>query len=120
MTVAVAVPDRSLAQRLEALKRGNAIRLHRAATKRRWKTEPRTLVACEIAGILADVPPEWASMKVYDLLRAVPTLGHTRCSAILVRHGVTMGKSVGGLSERQRDLLERAMLTLTPTPTNRQ
>jgi guanylate kinase len=69
-------PERSLTQRMDALKRANEIRTQRARLKRDLKAG-RT----QIHGLLLD-PPEWlATAKVFDLLLAVPKYGRVKASA---------------------------------------
>lgn len=49
------------------------------------------------------------SMRVRDLLRAVPGIGPVRCSEILAAAGIAANKRVGGLSRLQRDRLNRCL-----------
>ena len=51
-------------------------------------------------------PPEYVeTMKVVDLLLAVPKVGRVKVNKVLRRLGVSPSKTVGGLSERQRQAL---------------
>ncbi|MEA2445149.1 MAG: hypothetical protein QOJ12_2441 [Thermoleophilales bacterium] len=93
-------PERSLTQRMDALKRANEIRTQRARLKRDLKAG-RTL----IHGLLLD-PPEWlATAKVFDLLLAVPKYGRVKVNRILTQCRISPSKTIGGLSERQRNEL---------------
>ena len=90
-------PERSLTQRMDALKRANEIRTQRARLKRDLKAG-RT----QIHGLLLD-PPEWlATAKVFDLLLAVPKYGRVKVNKVLVGCRISPSKTIGGLSQRQR------------------
>jgi hypothetical protein len=90
-------PERSLDQRMEALKRANNIRVKRAKLKKDLK-DGRS----RIEVILAD-PPEFVSTaKVFDMLMAVPKFGRVKAARFLNQCRISQSKTVGGLSERQR------------------
>lgn len=90
-------PDRSLQQRMEALKAANEIRTQRAQLKRDLKAG-----RVQIHGFILD-PPEWlATAKMFDLLLAVPKYGRTKVNRILNQCRISPSKTIGGLSERQR------------------
>jgi hypothetical protein len=90
-------PERSLDQRMEALKRANNIRVKRARLKKDLKDGRR-----RIEEILAD-PPEFVSTaKVFDMLMAVPKFGRVKAARFLNQCRISQSKTVGGLSERQR------------------
>jgi hypothetical protein len=90
-------PERSLDQRMEALKRANNIRVKRAKLKKDLKDGRR-----RIEEILAD-PPEFVSTaKVFDMLMAVPKFGRVKAARFLNQCRISQSKTVGGLSERQR------------------
>ena len=90
-------PERSLDQRMEALKRANDIRVRRAQLKRDLK-EGRV----QIDDLLLD-PPDWVSTaKVFDMLMAVPKFGRVKAARLLNQCRISQSKTVGGLSERQR------------------
>jgi hypothetical protein len=89
-----------MTQSLDALKRANEFRTQRARHKRDLKAG-RT----QIHGLLLD-PPEWlATAKVFDLLLAVPKYGRVKVNRILTQCRISPSKTVGGLSERQRNEL---------------
>lgn len=91
-------PARSLAQRQDALKRANEIRTARARLKRDLKAGRR-----RIHELILD-PPEWlATAKLWDLLLAVPKYGRVKVNRILKECRISPSKTVGGLSERQRN-----------------
>ena len=90
-------PERSLTQRMEALKRANDIRTRRASLKRDLKAG-----RVHIHGLLLDPPAYLETAKVFDLLLAVPKYGRVKVNRILTQCRISPSKTVGGLSERQR------------------
>ena len=95
-----AAPERSLTQRMDALKRANEIRTRRAALKRDLKAG-RT----QIHGLLLDPPEYLLTAKVFDLLLAVPKYGRVKVNKVLLQCRISPSKTIGGLSERQRNEL---------------
>jgi hypothetical protein len=92
-----AAPERSLAQRMDALQRANEIRSKRAQLKRDLKGS-----RVSIHQLLLD-PPEWVeTAKVFDMLLAVPKYGRVKVNKILAQCRISPSKTIGGLSERQR------------------
>jgi hypothetical protein len=90
-------PERSLDQRMEALKRANDIRVRRARLKKDLKDGQ-----VRIEEILA-APPEYVeTAKVFDILMAVPKFGRVKAARFLNQCRISQSKTVGGLSERQR------------------
>ena len=96
-TKAIAAPERSLVQRMEALQRANDIRSRRAQLKRDLKAG-RT----PIHELLLDPPDYVQTAKVFDLLLAVPKYGRVKVNKILSQCRISPSKTLGGLSERQR------------------
>jgi hypothetical protein len=95
-------PPRSIEQRLAALERANDVRLRRAQLKRDMKAGRK-----HASQIIAE-PPEWAeTMRIVDLLLAVPRWGRTTVGGALKCVEVAPGKHLGGLSPRQRRELLR-------------
>jgi hypothetical protein len=90
-------PERSLTQRMDALKRANDIRTRRANLKRDLKAG-----RVHIHGLLLDPPEYLETAKVFDLLLAVPKYGRVKVNRILTQCRISPSKTVGGLSERQR------------------
>jgi hypothetical protein len=95
-------PERSLAQRMAALDRGNAIRSHRARLKREMKVGTGKRSA---ADVLAAPLEEELSMKVVDLLLAIPKVGRVKANKWLVKVRASPSKTIGGISSRQREEL---------------
>ena len=99
-------PERSLTQRLDALERANTIRTKRSVLKRDIKAGRVSVIA-----LLADPPTYIDTMKVYDLLLAVPMVATVKANQIVTRCRISPSKTVGGLSVRQRDELARLLLS---------
>lgn len=93
--------DRSLDQRMDALAHANEIRTYRAKLKRDVAAGRRPLAALVMS------PPEKAlTMKIWNLLLAVPGVGRGKADRALRKARVSPSKTLGGLTARQRrDLL---------------
>ena len=96
----VQAPERSLDQRMEALKRANDIRVRRAQLKKDLKNGK-----VDIQEILREPPDYVETAKVFDMLMAVPKFGRVKAARFLNQCRISQSKTVGGLSERQRDEL---------------
>lgn len=90
-------PDRTTDQRMEALERANEIRSARAQLKRDIKAGRQGVL-----NLLLEPPEYIETMKVFDLLMAVPGLGRVKIGKLLRVCGISPAKTVGGLSVRQR------------------
>ena len=90
-------PERSLTQRMDALKRANEIRTRRARLKRDLKAG-----RVQVQGLLLDPPEYLQTAKVFDLLLAVPKYGRVKANRILNQCRISPSKTIGGLSQRQR------------------
>lgn len=101
MTMAMMPPARSETQRMEALAVANRVRSARAREKARIKREGRD----RALEILADPPAAFGTMKVWDVLIAVPKMGRTKVNRLLMVAQVSPSKTLGGLTERQREAL---------------
>ena len=93
-------PERSLTQRMEALRRANDIRTRRARLKRDLKAGRES-----IHTLLLEPPEYLETAKVFDLLLAVPKYGRVKVNRILTQCRISPSKTIGGLSERQRSEL---------------
>src|SRR5438128_8577908 len=91
-------PGRTLEQRLAALREANRIRFHRAELKRQLRAG--RLAPDEV---LED--PDCETMKVVDLLRSLPKVGPVKTNRALNRTRISPSKTLGGLTDRQRDEL---------------
>jgi S13-like protein len=92
-----AAPERSLDQRMDALKRANDIRTARAKLKKDLKAGK-----ANIHTLLLDPPEYVMTAKVFDMLLAVPKYGRVKTNRILNQCRISPSKTIGGLSERQR------------------
>ena len=96
----VQAPARSLDQRMEALKRANDIRVKRAQLKKDLKAGTVSIET------ILDAPPEYVeTAKVFDMLMAVPKFGRVKAARFLNACRISQSKTVGGLSDRQRQEL---------------
>jgi len=85
---------------MDALGKANEVRSRRAALKADLK---RGVVG--IGDVLA-VPPEYLlTAKVADLLMATPKCGRVKSARIMEQCRISPSKTIGGLSERQRQEL---------------
>jgi hypothetical protein len=95
-----ATPERSLAQRMEALQRANQIRSDRAQLKRDLKSGRMSIVE------LLSGPPEYLlTAKVFDMIVAVPKFGRVKANRVLTQCRISPSKTIGGLTDRQRSEL---------------
>lgn len=95
-------PERSLDQRMDALRRANEIRSRRAQLKKDLKAG-----RASITSIIAEPPEFVLTAKVFDMLMAVPKYGKVKATRFLNHCRISQGKTIGGLSDRQRaELLE--------------
>jgi hypothetical protein len=87
-------------QHLRALARANEVRLARAELKRQ-------VAEGEIsaAHVIRECPWEAASMTVADLLTSQRRWGTTRCRKVLQMVPMSENKTVGSMTERQRQAL---------------
>ena len=93
-------PERSLTQRLDALERANVVRTERAQLKRDLKAGRKS-----IHTLLMDPPDFVSTAKVFDMLLAVPKYGRVKVNKVLTQCRISPSKTIGGLSQRQRDEL---------------
>ena len=93
-------PERSLDQRMEALRRANDIRVRRAQLKKDLKAGQ-----ARIQDILREPPDYVSTAKVFDMLMAVPKFGRVKATRFLNQCRISQSKTVGGLSDRQRSEL---------------
>lgn len=96
----VTPPARSSVQRMRALAQANETRSMRSKLKREVKAGERSALP-----LLEQPAPELESMKVHELLLAIPKVGRVKAGKTLARCRVSAHKTLGGLSERQRSEL---------------
>jgi hypothetical protein len=97
-----AAPERSHAQRLDALEQANEIRSRRSRIKHDLRAG-----RCLIYPLLLDPPAELQTAKVLDLLLAMPKYGQVKANKALTQCRISPSKTLGGLTERQRNELAR-------------
>jgi hypothetical protein len=102
VVMASAVPGRSLSQRMAALEDANRVRSYRAQMKREIAAGRRSFTTA-----LDD--PMCASMKVVDLLLAVPHMGRSKVHQALQTARISPSKTLAGMTSRQRDELLAAL-----------
>ncbi len=91
-------------QRLEALQRANEVRRQRAEIKRELRSGGISIARLVIS------PPEFLlTARLSQILLAVPGHGQVRVNRLLKRCRISPLKTIGGLSERQREELARAL-----------
>lgn len=82
---------------MEALHRANDIRTRRAQFKRDLKAGKK--IAHDY---ILEVPDWLETMKLFDMILAMPKYGRVKTNKILVQCRISPSKTVGGLSQRQR------------------
>ncbi len=87
-------------QRTQALKRANQIREHRAVLKRQMAAGE-----AKLSDVLRAEDELLATMRVADLLRAVPGFGKTKARRILERLKLSPSVTVERLYARRREEL---------------
>ena len=93
-------PERSLTQRMDALKRANEIRTRRARLKRDLKAgRVRSTGCCSIR------PNTCSRPRSSTCCWRCPKYGRVKVNRILTHCRISPSKTIGGLSERQRNEL---------------
>lgn len=82
---------------MAALDQANAVRSYRANLKRDIKAQ-----RVNVVDILTDPPQKAETMRVVDLLLSIPKLGRVKVNALVRRCRISPSKTVGGMSDRQR------------------
>lgn len=96
------MPRRTEEQRLEALRRANRIRSAQAQVRR----DIARGLDPELAPAVAAYPPELVrTMKVRRVLLALPGVGPSKVDRFMHAGMISQSKTLGGLSDRQRELV---------------
>ncbi|HEY5709339.1 MAG TPA: integration host factor, actinobacterial type [Solirubrobacterales bacterium] len=90
-------PERSLDQRVDALKRANDIRTARSKLKKDLGQG-----RASIETLLLDPPDYVMTAKVFDMLLASPKCGRVKTNRLMNQARISPSKTIGGLSVRQR------------------
>ena len=96
----ITTPERSINQRMDALQAANVVRSERARLKRDLKAG-----RASIHKVLQDPPAYVQTAKVFDILLAVPKYGRVKANKLLNTCRISPSKTIGGLSQRQRNEL---------------
>ncbi len=100
----ISATNRPLKQRHDALQRANDIRTRRSVLKASIKDGNTSVVQALLE------PPDWAlTMRVLDVLTAVPRVGQVKALKLLSRVYVAPTKTLGGLTDRQRCEIARLL-----------
>lgn len=85
---------------MDALRRANEIRVRRAQLKADLKSG-----RVSIDALLREPPDYVQTAKLFDMLLAVPRFGRVKVNKLLTKCRIAPSKTIGGLSQRQRDEL---------------
>lgn len=86
---------------MEALEYGNGIRTFRKELKERLKLGQTSIIEV----LLDPVDHRLETMKLLELLLAVPTFGKVKAEKTLFLCRISPSKTIGGMSQRQRSEL---------------
>lgn len=100
-------PERTRKQRLDALDEANRIRQYRAREKRDLAAGRR-----DFATVLDD--EDFATSKVLDVLLTLPKYGRVKVHKVLTQCRISPSKTLGGLTDRQREELLRHLSLRAP------
>ena len=87
-------------QHMRALEQANRVRLARAELKRQVAEGEVT-----VADVVKDCPWEAESMAIAELLMSQHRWGRQRCRRVLASLAISETKTVGSMTDRQRDAL---------------
>lgn len=110
MTTTLAPPDRSMQQRLDALKKANAIRVKRARIKRRLAAAETGHAKLVAVTIMRSNDKLTSTMRIRELLLAVPSVGPVKAAKVLKAAEVSPSRTLGGLTERQKLAIEKQLI----------
>jgi hypothetical protein len=96
---------------MRALERANEVRLARAQLKRRI-----ALGDIDVAEVLVRCPWEAQSMAIADLLMSQRRWGQTRCRKCLAQVPVSEKKTIGSMTDRQRQTLAGLLRSASACP----
>jgi|GEM_PF-976024 len=102
-------PDEPEAQHLRALHRANEVRLARAGIKRQIARGELSVV--DVIRSRAEVTQ---TMEIAELLTSQRRWGSTRARRFLAEVPMTESKTIGSMTERQRDTLACMLAALAP------
>ena len=97
-------PERSHAQRLQALARANQVRSERARVKAALRAG-----GLRVTELIADPPECLGSASLAEVLLAVPGVGKARLRRVLNACRLSPAQKLANLTARQREELVRAL-----------
>jgi hypothetical protein len=97
---------------MQALQRANEVRLARAELKRRI-----AVGQLNAAEVIRSAPWEVQTMAVAELLMSQRRWGHTRARRFLAGIPMAETKTIGSMTDRQRDTLASMLTAVTPRST---
>jgi hypothetical protein len=97
-------PTRGNSQCMQALARANEVRLARAALKRDVSAGRRG-----VTDVISDCPEEAETMSLSELLCSQRRWGRARSRKLLATAGLSEGKRLGTLTDRQSRILVAAL-----------
>jgi hypothetical protein len=108
-----AIDDRATVpfRRMEALRQANDVRRQRAEIKHALCSGTASIVE-----LLVTPPAYLMTAKLAQILLAVPGYGQVRVNRLLKRCGISPLKTIGSLSERQREELAQALAGACEVP----
>jgi hypothetical protein len=107
-TATIAAPSTG-PQHMRALERANKVRLARAELKRAV-----AVGAVDVGEVILECPWEAQSMAVGDLLMSQRRWGQTRCRKFLSQLAMSEKKTIGSMTERQRQTLAALLADRCP------
>ena len=102
-------PSRPLEQRMQSLRTANRIRKLRAEDKQRIKMRE-----LDARRIIMNPPDYWQAARVSDVMLAVPGVGHTKVERMLRKLHIAPAKTLGGMTDAQRQRLCEALARYYP------
>jgi hypothetical protein len=100
-------PERSLSQRMDALSEANDIRKKRSKLKREIKARKVDAVR-----VVQEVPDYCKTMKVSELLMAIPKVGKVKCKKVMASARIKPSRTLSGIPDSQRNNLIREIQKL--------
>lgn len=94
----VNAPERSLQQRRTALETANIVRTFRADLKKDIKAGRISFYT-----LIMEPPAMLETMKLFEFMLAIPKFGRVKVNKILTQCRISPSKTIGGLSQRQRE-----------------
>jgi len=96
----ISTPSRTLEQRRQSLALANEVRTARSRLKEQLKQG-----VVSLGSLFENYPPCLATVKVSELVRALPGYGRVRADKLLTECRISPNKTVAGLTPRQRQTL---------------